>query len=58
MVNRNEEILSYRLVRTSISTHMRPSCGANSRQIVPCFNEKRFAQSIYILPVLKTIMSS
>ena len=39
---------------TSISTRIRPSCDANSRQIIPCFSEKRFAQSIYILPVLKT----
>jgi len=39
-LNGNEGILpSYRLVRTSISTRIRPPCDANSRQIIPCFNE-------------------
>ena len=58
-LNGNEEILpSFRLVRTSISTRIRPLCDANSRHIIPRFNEKLFAQSIYILPVLKTITNS
>ena len=40
------------MVRTSISTCIRLSCDAHSRQIIPCFNKKRIAQWIYILPVL------
>jgi len=42
----------------SLSTRIHPSCYANSRQIIPCCNEKRFAQLIYTLPVLKTITNS
>jgi len=58
-MNGNEEILqSYRLVRTLISTRIRPSYYTNSRHIMLYFNEKSFAQSIYILPVLIIITNS
>jgi len=36
------------LVRTSIGTRIHPSCYAKFRQIILRFNEKGFAQSIYI----------
>jgi len=43
------------LVWYEIGTRVYPSCYAKSRQIILCFNEKRFAKSIYILPVLKAV---